>query len=292
MINYNTDQHQNAGSDPVSINSASFPARKLQDVTVQNALDILKSLCGRSNEERFDICSQLLQTLSKNVQIVDFGDGKNLICTFSDNPTYKKIFGAHFDIVPGSPGANDNGAAVAELVSLAAELYGANYSSDDLAIVLFDNEEVMFNHPEKSGSREFADFLAAKGVKPDLILVLDVCGSGNIAGISSTAPAPALLKQSLREDLDRMYIPSVEIWTPHSDSTMFGRAGLDALLLSTLSDESLKELLTTPDTTHWNQQNKYPKEWMKLHSPGDDFNSIDPETVEMMIKILRHLAKK
>jgi hypothetical protein len=65
------------------------------------------------------------------------------------------VIGAHYDTVPGSPGANDNASAVAALLILARRF--ADVKADrTLRFVAFVNEEAPFAHTKAMGSWVYA----------------------------------------------------------------------------------------------------------------------------------------
>jgi Zn-dependent M28 family amino/carboxypeptidase len=65
------------------------------------------------------------------------------------------IVGAHYDTVPGSPGANDNASAVAALLSLAQRLAECRLDRT-LRFVAFVNEEAPYAHTPEMGSWVYA----------------------------------------------------------------------------------------------------------------------------------------
>ncbi|MDX1632174.1 MAG: M20/M25/M40 family metallo-hydrolase [Thermoanaerobaculia bacterium] len=65
------------------------------------------------------------------------------------------VVGAHYDTVPGSPGANDNGSGVAALLEL-ARLLEAETLARTVRLVAFVNEEAPFYHGPDMGSRRYA----------------------------------------------------------------------------------------------------------------------------------------
>lgn len=66
------------------------------------------------------------------------------------------LVGAHWDAVPGSPGADDNGSGVAVLLELARRLGGRTLPAE-VRLILFDAEE-----PGLAGSRDYARGLTAE----------------------------------------------------------------------------------------------------------------------------------
>ena len=64
--------------------------------------------------------------------------------------------GAHYDTVPGSPGANDNGSAVAALLEL-SRLFKGQSTGRTLRFVAFANEEPPFFKTRSMGSFLYAE---------------------------------------------------------------------------------------------------------------------------------------
>jgi hypothetical protein len=75
--------------------------------------------------------------------------------TGTEHPEQIVIIGAHYDSVYGSPGANDNGSAVAATLALARHFAARNISRT-LRFVLFVNEEPPFYHTDQMGSMVYA----------------------------------------------------------------------------------------------------------------------------------------
>ena len=65
------------------------------------------------------------------------------------------IIGAHYDTVPGTPGADDNASGVACLLELGRECFGQE-TACTVRFVAFVNEEPPFFHTEQMGSYVYA----------------------------------------------------------------------------------------------------------------------------------------
>ena len=85
------------------------------------------------------------------------------------------VVGAHYDTVPGTPGADDNASAVAALLALASRLRDAE-PSRTLRLVWFVNEELPFLRTRHMGSRVYAEWLASQGVTVSSMVCLDMLG--------------------------------------------------------------------------------------------------------------------
>lgn len=87
------------------------------------------------------------------------------------------VIGAHYDSVPGSPGANDNGSGTAAVIELARLLKNVRLANDrEIRLVLFANEEAPYFGTPDMGSWIHANDLHARGEKVDAMLSLETIG--------------------------------------------------------------------------------------------------------------------
>jgi Zn-dependent M28 family amino/carboxypeptidase len=85
------------------------------------------------------------------------------------------LAGAHYDTVPGSPGADDNASGVAGLIEIARELR-ARTPACTLKLVAFVNEEPPFFPFGRMGSKVYADAARARGDDIRLMLSFEMLG--------------------------------------------------------------------------------------------------------------------
>jgi hypothetical protein len=85
--------------------------------------------------------------------------------------TQTVVIGAHFDTVPGSPGANDNATGVAMVTSLGRWLQDLPCRELHVILVLFDEEELGL-----LGSYAFATFLADQPIDVASVHTIDQMG--------------------------------------------------------------------------------------------------------------------
>ena len=98
---------------------------------------------------------------------------QNLILNLNSAPASKLspiLIGAHYDGVPGTPGADDNATGVAVLLELAA-FFAANPLKYPVRLVAFDLEEY-----DRAGSFAYAQYLKDKKQKLRLMLSLEMLG--------------------------------------------------------------------------------------------------------------------
>ena len=85
------------------------------------------------------------------------------------------VVGAHYDSIPGCPGANDNGSGVAALLALARTFFGSE-NQRTLRFVAFVNEEPPHFHTDAMGSLVYARRCAEREEKIAGMLALETMG--------------------------------------------------------------------------------------------------------------------
>ena len=80
------------------------------------------------------------------------------------------LVGAHYDAVPGSPGADDNGSALAVLLEL-ARAFSTTPARRPIRLIAFDLEE-----SDRAGSRAYAEDLRRRGESLALMISLEMLG--------------------------------------------------------------------------------------------------------------------
>jgi Zn-dependent M28 family amino/carboxypeptidase len=85
------------------------------------------------------------------------------------------VVGAHYDSVPGTPGADDNASGIAALIELVREL-GHTRARRTLRFAFFPNEEPPFFPDAGMGSAFYAALLRRRGVGVFLMLSLEMLG--------------------------------------------------------------------------------------------------------------------
>ena len=85
------------------------------------------------------------------------------------------IIGAHYDTVPGTPGADDNASAVAGLLEL-ARLHKESSNEKTLVFVAFANEEPPCFGSPRMGSMVYAKKLRDRGIPVEVMISLEMIG--------------------------------------------------------------------------------------------------------------------
>jgi Zn-dependent M28 family amino/carboxypeptidase len=85
------------------------------------------------------------------------------------------VVGAHYDTVPGTPGADDNASAVAGMLEL-ARLHEGSLNKKHLIFVAFVNEEPPCFGSRNMGSMVYAKHLKDRKVPVDIMISLEMIG--------------------------------------------------------------------------------------------------------------------
>lgn len=114
---------------------------------------------------------------------------RNLVAELPGKDRRREIIvvGAHYDTVPASPGANDNGSGVAALLALARTFTGQQQART-VRFVAFVNEEPPHFQTDAMGSRVYAKRCRSRGEQIVAMLCLESMGSFKDAPGSQQAP--------------------------------------------------------------------------------------------------------
>ena len=134
---------------------------------------------------------QMGYTVSEQTFLVEGKTVKNLEAELpgSSRPEEIVVFGAHYDSVIGSPGANDNATGVAAILVL-AQLVKQQRFARTVRFVAFVNEEPPFFQSRQMGSRVYARESARRGQRIVAMLSLETVGFYSEAEGSQSYPFP------------------------------------------------------------------------------------------------------
>jgi Iap family predicted aminopeptidase len=173
------------------------------------------------------------------------------------------VIGAHYDAVPDCPGANDNAAAVVQLIGAARRLQdqvAQGGPEPDVTFCFWDHEE-LFGSP-CMGSRTYLE--ARPLALPGKAVVFDVSGRGEFF---VSGGDPAGLAQGLPSRV-----------TPASDNIVLLRHGIPSTLVCALPSEEWS--LATPPT------------WATLHTSRDTPDRVDHYTLELGAELILTMVEQ
>jgi hypothetical protein len=222
--------------------------------------------------------SQYFQSGGRRVRNIEAGAGEIVV-------------GAHYDTVPGSPGADDNASGVAVLIELAA-------LKTPVRFVAFANEEMPYFYSEEMGSWAWAKRSRERGEKIRAMFSLEMLGYYRDAPGSQRYPPPlglfypdradfiafvgdlgarSLVRRSIDSFRRHGRFPSEGVAAPSfipgvtwSDHWSFRRNGYDAVMVT--------------DTAF----NRYPH----YHLPSDTPDKLDYERMARLTLGLAEMLKE
>ena len=229
------------------------------------------------------------------------------------NPTFRiKTVIAHYDRFPGSPGANDNSAAVFALMEWAAQLarfaqYTVVESVETTAVShrgapqgYFHNIRLIFTDGEELGAAggvaeqgafPLAQVFRRLGITNDDIFVFDCMGRGDVPILTQTilpSKAPARFVKdftALEQRAASLLRASANgrwftLPCNYSDNASFIANGIPAVAITMLPSQEVSAVT----------QGESPFTWRLLHTQGDNLTSLTPQSFEIFHNILNNLA--
>lgn len=206
---------------------------------------------------------------------------------------------AHYDSVPGTPGANDNAASVFHLLRLAERFVPGECH---LHILFTDKEELTSRQTcRDQGIYHLGPQLEEAGLLRGFFMVLDMTGIGDIpvlgcgtetslksrgltlaAGMADAWRQNRLRAQRLLGALDSRGI--MELPTSFSDDLGLLALGIPAVQLSLLPWKQALECRKTGKV--------HPPAWAAMHTPADTPDTLDKEGWLIMNRLLDLLVRQ
>jgi hypothetical protein len=262
------------------------------------------------------LCS-LLEKKSINYSIIPLDDKFHIYINFPKtdyNPAFKiKTLLVHYDRFGTSPGANDNSAAVFQLIDW---IEHQNIYQHNMRIIFTDGEELSGLPSGKAnlvqGSFALAELFKRLGLTTDDIYVLDCTGRGEVLVIS-TAGKDIEASFAFRKNFNSLYERAITIaktvspesWitapVPYGDNAGFIANGIPAILISVLPKQEATEYLRDLQKNrslkkqimdHSDNAAYEPETWRRLHTQFDDITSLNIEAFKLIEKFLNLLAKE
>ena len=231
----------------------------------------------------------------------------------------KIVLVAHYDRTPGSPGANDNSAAVFQLMETALRLQ--EMKLNHWLIIFTDKEELAHGEGiQNQGSYTLAMTLKNSGIGDSRYYIFDACGVGDTLVISTMADHLMRDEQrygiiKARQKVQLLRTGALEaaralamdrvllVPTPFSDDAGFLQAGIAAQTITMLPSAEAASLAsflrTKPDFADRlisQQDAKYrylmPETWRSLNGPGDSPLRLTPEHYKRVIRFTCELIRR
>jgi hypothetical protein len=212
--------------------------------------------------------------------------GENIVVRLGRGPK-RIVVGAHYDCVPESPGANDNGGGVAVLLALIKSMRETrwNYGID---FCFFDQEENGL-----IGSKMYVRKFADKSTHLAMVN-LDVEGSGNTVYIGPVGGGDDSLIMPLARQaakLTKFPFEEREIY-PDSDHESFMRAGFENISVSVVPAGDVDKLVAmVKNGWRVNSEKDLPDVMKVMHSPNDGSQFVTPSALTTSYSFTKKLVE-
>jgi Zn-dependent M28 family amino/carboxypeptidase len=199
-------------------------------------LEIVRSLEGKSDYERSEIIEQTLMRWGIAYEVHPYATGRNILVP-SGMPHWVGV-SSHFDVVPHSPGANDNASSVAVCLDLIRRHQLKPLRNLGVGFFFFDEEERYLK-----GSQAYVAQLGTHGMYG--LINLEMVGQGDRLALWSlhekskgrvlkTLEATASAENVFTRRFDR-------IVTNNADHMSFQKAGIaDAFTITCISEKDIE----------------------------------------------------
>ena len=225
----------------------------------------------------------------------------------------------HYDRVENTPGANDNSAAVCQVLLWAKKIYNSP-TVHNLRIIFTDGEEL--GCTKDQGAYGIASLYKKLGISQDEVFVLDGCGRGDVL-VVSTAGKNLKIKGNYQSAFDALYNKAISLaaktspnkWitipVPYGDNAGFIACGIPAVAITVLPAEEatvykrqLQKEKTFSRTVldrkvgtkfpekakNLMEKEKLPWTWRSMHTKYDDIPILSQKAFILMDRFLDNLA--
>lgn len=287
----------------------------MSDALPQSFLDFIAP-----GNDRFERLFALLRDRGLSPGTVELAGSRHLIVTPKGTMAAGRqtVLVAHYDRAPGSPGANDNSAAVFQLMEAAFRLRAEG--TDGWLIVFTDREESAGECGARGqGAYALAEGFKAIGLAESRFFIFDACGRGDTIIVSTTMDTLAGEAEQLRKNARDLRLRALETGrlssggrimlapTPFSDDAGFLAAGITAQTITLLPENEACLLarsfrnkkdyaasLINRKAREGLEPEAYraivPETWKSLHGAADDSGSLSLGSFPLMERFAHDLA--
>jgi hypothetical protein len=277
------------------------------------------------NADRFTILKELAEEAGLESSIVSIADNRHFFVA-PPHPEQEfprsrlTILTAHYDRSSGSPGANDNSAAVFILIETAAKM--TKEKINNWLIIFTDKEELENGEGiQDQGAYTLAAGLKNLGLGNSRVYNFDACGTGDTLIISTTAeylskigmtPGSEKVLASVKELKDKAletarHLGMINVKlapTPFSDDAGFLRMGIAAQTITVLPSDEYKllvpvvrrnpdfaKILISQSFRNADNSKQVPETWRCLNSPRDSYARLTPVHFRTVLRFAEGLCK-
>ncbi|MFQ5897248.1 MAG: M28 family metallopeptidase [Candidatus Methylomirabilia bacterium] len=277
----------------------SLPLEAVAGQARPSPLDYVRLLEGRSNLDRQKLLGRVLEargfTVSRHPYATFEGSGENFVVEVGRGAR-TLILVAHHDAVPGSPGANDNGSAIAILLDLLERLAQDPPGHLSVRLLFTGSEEIGY-----LGARCYVKAAPLDGVVG--VVSLELCGIGDALVIWDAVPlwdhSPLLQTfvqtlEALGYRRDQTYHVVGRIPVFGSDHRAFSGLGVPAVGLTVVPSheaDALRQFVLNPIRTLFRQLVRRPPPFETYHTALDRSSTLDPAALTRVSEALWALVR-
>ena len=198
----------------------------------------------------------------------------------------KILLTAHYDVVNGSTGANDNGSSLAILLKLITDL---GYTNLPIRVAFLDGEEI-----GGVGSRGYIDKCINTPELKDNITVInfDVCGCGDDIVIEDRILNKNKLTDILlSDDMTKKYNVYKAPRLPFNDAKIFAQNDIDALCIVVLPKEDIDLMYEERTFTKDMIGKKHFGSYVWEYQHNGRYDSIEFVNYKMMQKVYEYILE-
>ena len=277
----------------------------------------LEGFC-RQDADRYEIIRSSMKRRGIPSETIPIAGGRHIVVPVPgagilDDEYYRVTLVAHYDRVENTPGANDNAAAVFQLLAHWEDINRLGWHHRT-QFLFTDREELTGNmEAAEQGSWHLGRHLKRLKVNNVLFFVLDMTGIGNTPVWGRSVRKVGILpghhahSHSLNtmEGFLRKFTGGRDFGVNpmFSDDLGLLMAGYPALQLSLLPAAEADKLLSeheghpveadpsAPARARERIRSSLPESWKVNHSPDDGPETLDPAAFNLMARLLRNLAR-
>ena len=277
----------------------------------------------KPNCNRFEYLKSWITKLEIPFTVLPIESKNHIFINFPKScysPLFKtKTLLVHYDRVENTPGANDNSAAVCQVLLWAKKIYNSPIVHN-LRIIFTDGEEL--GCTKDQGAYGIASLYKKLGISQDEVFVLDGCGRGDIL-VVSTAGKNLKIKGNYQSAFEALYNKAISLATktspnkwitipvPYGDNAGFIACGIPAVAITVLPAEEAtvymrqlqkektfsRTVLDRKVGTKFSEKaknlmekEKLPWTWRSMHTSYDDIPILSQEAFILMDRFLDNLA--
>jgi hypothetical protein len=259
------------------------------------ALSLARLVIGRSNAERESAVAAYLTARGVEFRRHRFstfeGRGENYSVDVGTGGQVLMLI-AHHDAVPGSPGANDNAAAVGILMTLRKRLAGRVPRSWRVRLLFTAAEELGY-----LGARAWAQEMPLDGIAG--VLSLELCGRGDSLAIWDAGQEGPFLKKAtgalnglgLRRDESYHLVGRIPVFG--SDHRAFASAGIAAYGLTVVparEADALRRFVLSPARSAFRHLVRRPVPFDTYHTRRDGLATLEPAALDRVVRALEAIV--